>query len=194
MLRTSFAFALAGAAATIMADAGCKNDKTTRAGASGRTYGTTTDNGRADVSPTATFLQDAAMGGRGEVELSTIALRQASRQDVRDLARTMIDDHTKANNQVAELARARNITLPSQPDTIHRDAEDRLLSMRGDDFDREYLRIMLDDHEQTIAKFEQKARDEQDAEVRRFAEQTLPTLRHHLEMVQQASSGQTPPR
>ena len=124
-----------------------------------------------------------------EVELGKLAQEKGSNQAVRDFGKRMVDDHTRANNQVADLARARNITLPSQPDTRHREAAERLMTMRGDDFDRQYLQIMLDDHQQTVAKLEQRASDAQDPEIPRFASQTLPTLREHLEMVRGLVNG-----
>lgn len=157
----------------------------------GRTYATTQDTGAmgGEASLATSFLKEAAMSGHAEIELSNIALRQATRPEVRDFAQRMVDDHTAANNRAMELARARNIALPSQPDTMHRQAADRLLSMRGEEFDREYMRLMVSDHEQAVRRFEAAARDVRDPEVNRFVTRTLPILRDHLEMARNIEAG-----
>jgi len=61
----------------------------------------------------------------------------------------------------------------------------KLKGLSGADFDREYTRMMVMDHEKAVAKFEKQARDGQDADLKAFAGRTAPTLRHHLDMSRQ---------
>jgi putative membrane protein len=185
----------AGAAAAAMTLTACNRDNkttTTQHSMSGatssRTYGTNESGSMRNTSDAA-FLQQAAMGGRAEVELSQMALRQSSRQDVRDLAQHMITDHTAANQQVQQLADARGITLPSQPDTQHRQLSEQLNNANGPSFDQLYLQTMLQDHRQTISMFERESQSAADPQIRSFATSTLPKLRDHLRMVESLTSG-----
>jgi putative membrane protein len=187
---------LAAGAAAAMALTGCNKDNKTNqhsmkssTSSTNRTYGTT-ESGSMRNSNDAAFLQQAAMAGRAEIELSQAALRQASRQDVRDFAQRMISDHTAANQQVQQLADSRGITLPSQPDTQHRQVADQLNNANGASFDQLYLQTMLQDHRQAVSLFERESQSASDPQVRNFASSTLPTLREHLRMVESAVSGQ----
>jgi predicted outer membrane protein len=64
--------------------------------------------------------------------------------------------------------------------------EPKIDTINGTDFDKEYLAIMVKDHEKNIAAFEEEAKDGEDADVKAWAEKTLPTLKEHLKMVQDA--------
>jgi putative membrane protein len=190
MIRT---MTMAACAAALLAAAGCNKGNRSTSGTSGssgsRTYGTTEPSTGREVGSDTAFLQDAAMGGRAEVELSNLAQRQANRQEVRDFAQQMVTDHTALNNRVTELASTRGVTLPSQPDTKHRDLLDKLMNMQGADFDNQYIRAMIDDHEQTIRKFEHEAQYGTDPQTRALAQQALPTIRHHLDMAKGLQTG-----
>jgi putative membrane protein len=192
MLRTSTWIAAACIAA--LATAGCnKSHKTAKSsGGTTRTY-SSNEPGPAMVPADVSFLQYAAMGGHGEIELASIAARQASRADVRDYAQMIVNDHTMANNQIGDLAVARGIVLPSQPDTPHRVEADRLLATQSSQFDVEFLRQMIDDHTMAIQVFQGRAQYSQDVQVQRFAADTLPALQKHLEMAQQLAYGSRPP-
>lgn len=187
----------AGAAAAALSLTACNRDNKTTSTqhsmsgtTSGRTYGTNESGSTRSNSTDAAFLQQAAMGGRAEVELSQLALRQSTRQDVRDFAQHMIADHTAANQQVQQLADSRGLTLPSQPDTQHRQVADQLNSANGPSFDQLYLQTMLQDHRQTVSMFERESQSASDPQIRNFAANTLPKLREHLRMVESLSSGQ----
>ena len=137
-----------------------------------------------------TFLNEAAPGGRAEVELGSVALKQASSPEVKTFAQHMIDDHSKANHELDELATKKKVVLNKEQATEQKQAMDKLSKLRGGAFDREYAKDMLEDHEKDVAKFQQVATNATDADVKAYAAKTPPTLRQHLEMAQaRASSG-----
>jgi putative membrane protein len=131
---------------------------------------------------TSTFMVNAADGGMTEVELGRLAEEKATNQRVKDFAAMMVRDHTKAGDELKNLASNKNVTLPSMVGEKHRDKIDDLRKKTGRDFDKAYLEMMEDDHESTIRDFE-KHTDNDDADVKAFVDKTLPTLRMHLDSV-----------
>ena len=131
---------------------------------------------------TSTFLREAAMGGRAEVSMAILARRRAQDPDVRDFADQMVQDHSVANRQLERLAARRGWSLPSYMDQTHQLAMNRLRQRTGRAFDRQYMREMVRDHQTTLQMFRGYARNGADAELRAWANQTLPTLMEHRRM------------
>lgn len=134
------------------------------------------------------FAVEAASGGMMEVQLGRMALEQASAQTVKDFAQTMIDDHSKANAELQDLARRQSIELPATPGADHQDKIDQLAKMKGRDFDRAYVDLMVSDHESDVAAFDNQSRNGSDPSLREWAAEKLPVLRHHLDMAKEMSN------
>ncbi|MDQ0068486.1 putative membrane protein [Variovorax boronicumulans] len=126
----------------------------------------------------------AIAGGNGmyEVQVSRLAMNRANSGSVQDYARTLVDHHTRANNELIALLRAKGI---KPPDMIPRDKRvklDRLSSVPARQFDRMYIQTVgIEDHEADIAVFERASREVADPELHAFAQKTLPVLRSHLD-------------
>ena len=132
------------------------------------------------------FMKEAAMGGLLEVELGRLAVQNAGSDQVKQFGQRMVDDHGKANEQLKSLAQSEGVTLPSQLDSKHVKELQRLQKLSGADFDRAYMKMMVDDHHQDIRAFKHEAQSGDDPEVKAFAGKTLPTLREHLSMAERA--------
>jgi putative membrane protein len=128
------------------------------------------------------FLVDAASGGLMEVELGKIAATNAKSPKVKQFGEQMVTDHSKANDELKALAASKNITIPTTPGEKHQKHIDELKNKKGDDFDKAYMSMMVDDHEEDVSKFDKEANNGNDAEIKSFASRTVATLRHHLEM------------
>ena len=171
---------------------------TTGTGTGTSTTGTGTDNtGATGSSRTGTstassvnqeFISDAASGGMMEVELGTMAVQNASSQDVKDFGRKMIDDHSKVNDELKSIAAAENVPVPAQLKTTNRDEVDKLSKLSGSDFDKEYINTMVEDHQKDIKDFEDMAQNAQSPDLKAFAQKQLPILREHLKMAQDIQS------
>jgi len=143
-----------------------------------------------EVSPgTRQFMQDAATGGTTEVELGRMAANKAASAQVRAFAERMVKDHGAANDELMELAKKKGVSLTTQLDPKHRAVVDRLGRLSGPEFDREYMRAMVDDHQADVTKFDREAKGGRDADVKSFALHTLPTLRQHLDLAQETARG-----
>jgi putative membrane protein len=130
------------------------------------------------------FMTEAASGGMMEVELGQLASNKAMSADVKKFAKMMVDDHTKANNELKSLAAQKGITLPAMIMEKHQKMVNDLTAKTGKDFDKEYMNRMVDDHKEDIDAFEKAAEKGNDADLKAFAAKTIPTLKQHLEMAE----------
>ena len=131
------------------------------------------------------FVMDAAKGGMAEVELGKLAQDKASSDQVKNFGKRMVDDHSKANDELQTLAKNKNITLPTDLDPKDKALKDRLSKLSGAAFDRAYMNAMLRDHRKDVSEFKMESTSGQDADVKAFASKTLPTLEDHLKLAQQ---------
>ena len=137
------------------------------------------------------FLSQAAQNGHAEVEASKLAMEKATDPKVKDFAKRMIDDHTKANQELEALASSKGVELPSGPSLMQKGKSKLILSTAdGADFDRRYAESMgVEAHEDTIELFQKAAGSAKDADVKAFAEKTLPKLQEHLKMAEEMVKG-----
>jgi putative membrane protein len=130
------------------------------------------------------FVQKASAAGLAEVNMAKMALQNASRDDVKQFAKRVIEDHTKANRELNRIADAKRFTPAASMDGAHETMATRMSRLTGADFDREYMRNQVKDHEQAVALFEAESKNGRDPQLKEFATKTLPTLREHLETAQ----------
>ena len=127
------------------------------------------------------FVKKAYKGGMEEVENAKMAKEKARNDATKDVADRMITDHTKANEELMNIAKEENMDLSK--------TQAKTMTASGDNFDKEYLTMLKKDHEKDIAEFEKEANDsgtKEDSDVKAFAKKTLPTLKEHLQMVEDA--------
>lgn len=132
----------------------------------------------------AEFVKKAASGGMMEVALGKIAQTKAISNDVKQFGTRMVEDHTKANNQLKQIAQSKHLEVPAQLMDKHQKEVDKFSAMSPDKFDKAYMKLMVKDHKEDIKEFEDAAKDVKDSELKAWANQTLPILREHHEMAQ----------
>jgi putative membrane protein len=148
---------------------------------------TTTDSGEHD------FVLHAAMSNMAEIQLGHMATKKAQHPDVKRFAQTMIDDHVKAQQQLADAAYGAGIRWPTKLDETHRQIQQRLSKLSDEQFDREYMKAMVDGHrdvEKMLAARVSKGEAQPDqvslsAKVNQWAAKTLPDVRAHLKEAEQ---------
>jgi putative membrane protein len=134
------------------------------------------------------WVMKVAKGGMAEVELGKLATEKAASDEVKKFGQRMVDDHSKANDDLKTLAQNKKITLPADMDPKEKALRDRLSKLSGAAFDRAYMQAMLADHRQDVAEFRKEANSGKDPDVKAFAAKTLPTLEEHLKMAQQTTT------
>lgn len=150
----------------------------------GRTYGTpgATGTAGASVDIDRDFISDQLEDGDAEVRLGRLAEERASHADVKAFGRMMVEAHTVAGTDLKRIAGEHNVTADHDDmDEVEGDVE-RLSRLEGAAFDRAYLDLMVEEHEEAIDELEDKVSDDGDhADVRAWASQVLPKVRQHLE-------------
>jgi len=129
------------------------------------------------------FWSEAAVGGMAEVELGKLASQKAKNADVKKFAQMMVTDHSKANDELKSVAQKKNISLPTALDSSHKSDLDELQSESADNFDKEYVDMMVEDHEKDVAFFQRQADTGTDPDAKAFAAKTLPVLKKHLDAI-----------
>ena len=130
------------------------------------------------------FAVSAADAGILEVQLGTLALTKATSSIVKQFAQTMIDDHTKANEELKALSESKNITLPTILSEKHQKRVSNLEEKWGSDFDKEYSDLMVKDHKDVVDMFKKAADKCNDGELKAWAAGKIYTLEHHLNMAE----------
>ena len=130
------------------------------------------------------FVRGAAEGSMAEVKMGQLAEEKAQAPEVKNFAKRMVEDHSKALEEIKELGSKEGINMPT--DISHKDAEtyNRLSKMSGAEFDRAYSQEMVKDHQKDIAEFKKGEMSAQKPALKEFAQKTLPTLQSHLELAQ----------
>jgi putative membrane protein len=131
-----------------------------------------------------TFMKKAAEGGLAEVQLGQLAQQNGQSQDVKDFGQRMVTDHTKANDQLKQIATEKGVTLPTDLNSKDKAEYNRMSKLQGDAFDKAYSKMMVSDHKKDVAEFKREANSGSDPDVKNFASQTLPTLQEHLQMAE----------
>jgi putative membrane protein len=133
----------------------------------------------APVSADQQFLDQAASGGMAEVEAGKLAQKQAQSHAVRSFGAKMAHDHSAVNARLMALAKKLNMTPNATPADMS-----QLASLNGADFDKAYIPGQVQGHQDMIAAFEAEASNGQNAQLKRFAQGALPTLRSHLKQAE----------
>ena len=135
------------------------------------------------------FMETAARAGMAEVDAAKLAKTKGESQAVKDFARQMEEDHTRANEELKKLAAAKGVSLPNDVDAKHRRMMDELNKHTAAQFDREYMKQQVGDHRRVVADFDRESKHGKDADVKKWAADKLPTLRKHREMAESTEKG-----
>ena len=130
------------------------------------------------------FVEKAAVGGMAEVQMGKMAQQKGSSDQVKQFGGRMVDDHSKANDELKQIASAKGIALPTDLDAKHKSKMDKMEKLSGAQFDRAYMDDMVADHKEDVAEFKKQASSGKDSDLKAFAAKTLPTLEDHLKMAQ----------
>jgi putative membrane protein len=131
----------------------------------------------------AKFVVTAAADGMAEVEAGKMAVAKAASTRVKSFATMMVNDHSKAGNELAKIAQDKGITLPTAPDTTQQKKATDLNKKTGKDFDKAYVDAMINGHKKAVKLFEDASKNLKDTTLRAFAIRTLPMLKKHSDSI-----------
>lgn len=127
------------------------------------------------------FIVDAASGAMMEIQLGQYAASNAASPAVKQFGQMMVTDHKQSDSMLTVIAQLKNVAIPNVPGDKHQQHINELSKKKGADFDKEYMKLMVEDHEDDIKKFEEMSKDAKDEDIRQFATNSLPVLKKHLE-------------
>jgi putative membrane protein len=128
------------------------------------------------------FVTTLASANQGEIQAAKLAQDKASSQHVKDVAQTMITDHTEAGSKLTALAQQKGLAVSDTLLPADQKEVDKFAKLSGKRFDRTYVRMEIKDHQKVIALLKTEAAQGKDADVRALAQSLLPTIQKHLEM------------
>ena len=134
---------------------------------------------------TSRFIENAASSGLMETALGRMAEQQASDPGVQAFGKAMVRHHTEVSDRLERLATQKGIRPLGAMLPEHRRTVESLSKLSGHAFDSEYMKLMVEDHAKAVETFEMQARTGTDADIKAFADATLPGLREHLALAQE---------
>jgi putative membrane protein len=134
------------------------------------------------------FMSKAAQSGMAEVQLGEMAAAKGESGEIRMFGQKMSFDHSQVNNQLKAIAAQKAITLPTEVSSKHKQDIDKLSKLSGAAFDKEYVRLMIEEHEKDVAEFQKQADNGSEIETKMFAIENLPKLQMHLGMIKNFST------
>ena len=134
------------------------------------------------------FAMKAAEGGMAEVTLGQTAAQKATNPDVKNFGNRMVNDHGKAGDELKQLATNKGLALPTDLNAEDKKIADELSSRSGKDFEKAYIKDMVEDHEKDVKEFEKASKEAQDPDLKSWASKTLPVIQDHLKMAKQIAA------
>lgn len=135
------------------------------------------------------IMREMAMSNLAEIEAGKIALSQSKNDQVRNFAQKMIDDHQQSQQELEQLAQAKGVTLPTEPDKKHQAAAKKLSALEGDKFDKQYLKQGgFNDHRNTHKLLQRAQTRATDPDLKALAAKMEPIVNQHLTLAQDVSN------
>lgn len=128
------------------------------------------------------LVEDLAHANLAEIETGRLALEKTQNTQVRQFAQQTVDEHTKALQELQQLAQKKQLKVPEEADFQHKAIATAMRLLSGETFDRQYIRqIAVRDHRRAEDLL-QKAQRSQDSDIKAYASRLLPVVQRHLAM------------
>jgi putative membrane protein len=135
------------------------------------------------------FLKQTAVDNQFEIQLSQLAQSNAQDEKVKQLAQTLVRDHTQATEQLKQVAQKKQVQLPTALPETKKEEIQIFQSLQGSEFDQAYLSCMKVSHAKSVAAYSEKSKNAKDQDVKQFASAILPKLKEHKQHVTAMTGG-----
>ncbi len=126
------------------------------------------------------FIQDSSISYLEVVEFGRLAEQRGTSAEIKAYGKRLAADLDKVLQQLSAVGAPKGISLPPDLPDVYGADRDKLKKLTGAEFDRTFLQMVIANQKVDTAELEKRWRDSQDASVRAFGQQTLPTIRGHL--------------
>lgn len=125
------------------------------------------------------FAVEAASGNLAELKLAQLAIQKSSNKEIKDIAKMLETDHTAALGDLKSIASVKGITLPTDEPDKTKELITDLSDDKPADFDKNWVKALMDKHEKTISDYEKALNDLKDEDLKAWITKVLPTIRSH---------------
>jgi predicted outer membrane protein len=131
------------------------------------------------------FVREAAVSDMFAIQSSQLADEKSEDQHIKQFAQRMIQDHTKASDELKSAAQdAKNLQVPNALDQEHKEKLQELQEVNGRQFDQLYAQMQLQGHQKAVGLFQNYVKNGDNPQLKQYAHKTLPVLHQHLQMAQ----------
>ncbi len=131
------------------------------------------------------FLRQAVANGMLELQLSQLAQRKASGEDVKEFAARLVVDHSRMEEALRSAAETQGVMLPTRLPSQERAVYERVNGLSGDAFDREYIKTIANNHHRDLREFRSEAASTSDAALRTTVQDETKTIHQHMVVADQ---------
>jgi len=131
------------------------------------------------------FVTEAAISDMFEIQSSKLAQEKKDAK-ADDFAKKMIADHTTSTDAIKTMVQGGKVKaeIPASLDSKHQGMIDKLKGLNGDDFEKQYRSDQISGHKTTVDLYKRYAKGGDNADLKAFAEKTLPIVEHHQKMAE----------
>ena len=133
------------------------------------------------------FVKDAAQCAIAESNIGALGVSRTKNAEVKKLGQQIVDDHATLAADLKSYATKKGYPYPSEANGAEKEARARLDRTAADEFDREFLRMMIDSDRKIVRMFESAETRVLDTELKKIIGKSLPTLKKHLESAEALS-------
>jgi putative membrane protein len=135
------------------------------------------------------FMKESIQGNLGEVKVGGLAEQKGASQGVKDFGAMLAKDHAMANDKAKQAAQQMGVTPPTEPGAKQKTVYQELSALSGEQFDQHFIKAMVKDHKEDIAKYEKEANGGS-GPAASYAKEILPNLRKHLQTAERLEEQQ----
>jgi putative membrane protein len=135
------------------------------------------------------FVKNVARSDMYEIEAGKIASEKGQSEAVKEFGRHMVEAHSKTSEELKGIVQAEKLDseLPTRLDKKHRNMIDALNDAKPEDFDKTYAKQQVKAHKKAVELFDEYAEAGDNAALKQFAANTLPTIKQHREQAKTLS-------
>lgn len=134
------------------------------------------------------FVMQSVKDNIQERALGRMAEERSQNADVKDYGKMLVKDHNNALEKLVEVMNKNGMPQPRGLPEVKSEAMNKVESLSGPSFDKEFMSMMVEDHQKAVDTFRREQNSAQNPDVRDYAKNVLPTLETHLKDAQEIQS------
>lgn len=129
------------------------------------------------------FLQKSAAGSMAEIQMGKLAAKKGTNPDVKSFGQKMVEDHGKLLSDMKPFSVKMGVTAPPKLTSEQQMDYKKLAAMSGDNFDKEYIKMMVEDHHKDLSEFKAEESSTSNADLKSAVSQGTQVIQQHTDMI-----------